>query len=689
MAAATVSAALGTFLGMTGQSPRMDDELLSLAFSLHANPGAYALLVGAGASFSSGIPVAWDVLLDLCRKAAVADGEDSGEEAPDKWWERTRNQEPTYSRVLERLAKTPALRQALLEYYFEVTDADREAGIKQPTAAHKGIARLVALGAIKVIITLNFDRLIEQALRAAGIEPTVITHPSEIDGMRPLHQLHCVVIHLHGDYKNPDSMLNTENELGKYAPATKKLLGRILEDYGLLIAGWSAKHDNGLREAIRGWHTNIARYPLVWIDPFDLGEEASALLEQKRGTLLQSTADEALGHLAEAVTSLRSRNAAHPLTVPVAVAAAKRELSGRAVAVAVHDTLAKAIGELHQHPDFKYNNSRDAEAVGGYTQILERIEESTKLPAALTATLTYWGSTSTDRWWLGELERFSYRTQGGGDTALLEVRRVSGLWLFYAAGVSAVLAGRWQLLADIFSIWVPSRSSYDGTRQSLAKFYEPGATYKAPQHSTALFEALRPVLMEATSVSAEALDEGWQTFELLRYTMQVLEGENFSDLSTDYWNASHTLDQAQTAYDAAQSGNSGGDVTHLHTARHEAWKEAGLLMGQIVRQTQYEHVHVLTADARSEERGWVVPLATKLGDEVRVLGDTHHFITSGLWDESAPFVVALDAVSAGLGMLGRDLAYGRIPFGGGAVPSTMWLDTQETMYERGPRTLPV
>ena len=263
---------------MADQTSRTDDELLSLAFSLHANPGAYALLVGAGASFSSGIPVAWDVLLDLCRKAAAADGEDIGDESPDKWWERTRDQEPTYSRVLERLAKTAALRQALLEGYFEVSDADREAGIKQPTAAHEGIARLVALGAVKVIITLNFDRLIEQALRAAGIEPTVITHPSEIDGMRPLHQLDCVVIHLHGDYKNPDSMLNTEDELGNYAPSTKRLLKRILEDYGLLIAGWSAKHDNGLREAIQDWHTNIARYPLVWIDPFDLGDDASALL---------------------------------------------------------------------------------------------------------------------------------------------------------------------------------------------------------------------------------------------------------------------------------------------------------------------------------------------------------------------------------------------------------------------------
>ena len=262
--------------------------------------------------------------------------------------------------------------------------------------------------------------------------------------------------------------------------------------------------------------------------------------------------------------------------------------------------------------------------------------------------------------------------------------------MFYAAGVSAVLAGRWQLLADIFSIWVPSRSSYDGTRQSLAKFYEPGATYKAPQHSSAFFEALRPVLTEATSVGVEALDEAWQTFELLRYVMQVMEGRDFPDLCTDYLNASNTLDEAQQAYDAAVSGNSGGDVTQLQAARQEAWQEAGQLMGRLVRQTNYEHVHVLTADAYRNDRGWVVPMATKLSDEVRVLGDAHHFITNGIWDDPAPFGVALDAASSGLGMLGRELAYARIPPGtGGVVPSTMWLDTRDTMYERGPRILPV
>ncbi|WP_340537880.1 hypothetical protein [Nocardioides sp. GXZ039] len=168
-----------------------------------------------------------------------------------------------------------------------------------------------------------------------------------------------------------------------------------------------------------------------------------------------------------------------------------------------------------------------------------------------------------------------------------------------------------------------------------------------------------------------------------------MEGEKFADLCTDYWNASHALEQAQKADDVARADNSGKELTQLQAARHDAWQKVSRFTGQIVRQTYYEHVHVLTAAAHSQDRGWVVPLATKLGDDLRSLGDNHDFITRGLWDESAPFVVALDAVSAGLGMLGRELAYGQLPPGGAGMPTTMWLDTRETMYERGPRTLPL
>ena len=43
----------------------MIDPQVSLAFAIHSNPGAYAMLVGSGVSVGAGIPTGWQVVLDL------------------------------------------------------------------------------------------------------------------------------------------------------------------------------------------------------------------------------------------------------------------------------------------------------------------------------------------------------------------------------------------------------------------------------------------------------------------------------------------------------------------------------------------------------------------------------------------------------------------------------------------------
>jgi hypothetical protein len=50
-----------------------DDPYLPLAFSLASNPGACAVLAGAGVSKGAGLPSAWDIEVDLVRKIAQRD----------------------------------------------------------------------------------------------------------------------------------------------------------------------------------------------------------------------------------------------------------------------------------------------------------------------------------------------------------------------------------------------------------------------------------------------------------------------------------------------------------------------------------------------------------------------------------------------------------------------------------------
>lgn len=45
---------------------------------MQAAPGAYAVLLGSGMSRAANVPTAWDVVRDLIRKVAAAEGVDLG-----------------------------------------------------------------------------------------------------------------------------------------------------------------------------------------------------------------------------------------------------------------------------------------------------------------------------------------------------------------------------------------------------------------------------------------------------------------------------------------------------------------------------------------------------------------------------------------------------------------------------------
>lgn len=121
---------------------------VNLAFGLRAVPGGYAVLLGAGASVSSGVLSAWGVQCDLISKIATAEGAEipDTDTGPYDWYVNRFGHEPAYDTLLADLARTPSERQALLRSYFEPNETEREQGLKRPTDAHRALARLVASG---------------------------------------------------------------------------------------------------------------------------------------------------------------------------------------------------------------------------------------------------------------------------------------------------------------------------------------------------------------------------------------------------------------------------------------------------------------------------------------------------------------------------------------------------------------
>ena len=260
----------------------MIDPIDSLAFSIQANRGVYALLLGSGVSKAAQIPTGWDITLDLIRKLATAAGESAGPD-PESWYLEKYDEDPDYSKLIGTLARTRAERQQLLRPYFEPNGQEREEGIKQPTDAHKAIAKLVAQGFVKVIITTNFDRLIEKALEEEGVAPAVLISQDQVRGMVPLvHTQHCL-IKLHGDYLDP-RIRNTPSELSEYPDGVNELLDRIFDEYGLIVCGWSADWDGALRAAMS--RAPSRRYTTYWAAYGQPKEEAQRLINHRRAQVV-------------------------------------------------------------------------------------------------------------------------------------------------------------------------------------------------------------------------------------------------------------------------------------------------------------------------------------------------------------------------------------------------------------------
>jgi hypothetical protein len=301
------------------------DPRITLATGLAAQPGVYALLLGSGASTGAGIPTGWGVVENLVRKVAAAANENLEPTGDwEAWWQSySKGEELGYSSLLKQLASTAPARQALLKGFFEPSADDREDGLKVPGPAHRAIAELVARGTIRVIITTNFDRLIEQALEAEGVMPQVISTDAAFANMEPLQHTKATVIKLHGDYANLEQR-NTVEELSKYPKATSAQLGRVLDEYGLVVSGWSGEWDHALVAAIEA--SSNRRYPFYWTARSELGAVAKRLTA--RGgvqTVSSVTADDFFPDLLARVEAVESLTEP-PASLDLKLARLKRAL---------------------------------------------------------------------------------------------------------------------------------------------------------------------------------------------------------------------------------------------------------------------------------------------------------------------------------------------------------------------------
>jgi len=296
------------------------DEFTSLAFSIYSNKGVYALLLGAGLSKSAGILTGWEIILDLIRKLASQVNAVLERDEEEKWYTDKYNEEPNYSKILNRITDKPEERKGILKEYFEPKNDD--GGKNQPSKAHRSIARLAKKDYFKVILTTNFDRLLEQALRDEGIEPAVIYSLDGLNGATPLVHAPLTIIKINGDYLD-SRFKNTEDELSDYPEEFDKFLNRIFDEYGLITCGWSAKWDTGLKKIINSVANR--RYSTFFTCIGEANTELQELSKQRSGKMIKiSDADIFFKELEERIEAIQYIDRHHPLDKEILIARVKR-----------------------------------------------------------------------------------------------------------------------------------------------------------------------------------------------------------------------------------------------------------------------------------------------------------------------------------------------------------------------------
>ncbi|MFJ8650072.1 SIR2 family protein [Streptomyces sp. NPDC093546] len=322
---------------------------------------------------------------------------------------------------------------------------------KGPTAAHRAIAQLVKRGSVRVILTTNFDRLTERALQEVGISPQVVSRPEQIKGMKPLAHSQVTVIKLHGDYADLEQR-NTVDELETYPEELQQLLERVLDEYGLIVCGWSADWDRALVRAVEG--TRSRRYPLFWSQYGRFSDAARALTAQHGAVVIDGkNADELFTGLVSRVEAL-DRLTTAPITRDVAVVQLKRALPDPLRRIELFDLVDQAVTQIvgRSTPEHRPVLAASATWADTFGSNVRGYRADSDILLHLLATGVFHDDGTHDHVWRRAVERLARlrdTSPSPFNEHLEKLRHLPALLATWTIGVAAILNRREELLATV------------------------------------------------------------------------------------------------------------------------------------------------------------------------------------------------------------------------------------------------
>jgi hypothetical protein len=534
----------------------MVDARMSLTFSVRNNPGRYALLLGSGVSTEAGIPTGWTVVSKLAQRVAATEGAPIDDDTdPTDWYEETYDEPATYENLIEGLARTQTERRSLLEDFFEPTEEEAERGEKTPTDAHESIAWLVDKGYIDVILTTNFDQLLEQALRDRGVNPVVISGEESARGAEPLQHQDAVVVKVNGDYKQTN-VKNLSSELESYSEPIQRIIDRVFQEYGLIVCGWSGEYDTRLRQSLQECGTH--RYSTYWTYYSNLGDIASELVAHRDAfTIHHDGAISLFTDLQGRVQSLADAEEGEPLTTPIARERAKRYLPREEHRIDLADLIRETAERTGKHVQNEERFPLSSGQLDDDFSVEERYREYGNLAQTIVAvvmTCAYWGGDTVNSGEDPISDSLSTLSPSQSPTSqfngrLNDLRRYPATLVLYGAGLAGMAGDNWDLVSTLLtnSVEISNVRSSQPSQDLPAKALHPqrltgewgrGLDREGAEQSlrSSMKETLEDPGMEFF-VSENQYERAFENFEVLFDVLWYAEsgGDHVVALGTTYW----------------------------------------------------------------------------------------------------------------------------------------------------------
>jgi len=164
-------------------------DLANLMKALRTEGKRFVVMLGAGASISSGVPDAGKMMKAAVEVYATAI---PGSDIEDRF---------------DQLMKGPEEnRRTILKPYLD----------KQPSSGYRNLAKLIRDGYFETVITFNLDILLESALHAVGVHDFATIIRGELEDDRILaavDQPGIKILKLHGSLKGVSSFIFTREDL--------------------------------------------------------------------------------------------------------------------------------------------------------------------------------------------------------------------------------------------------------------------------------------------------------------------------------------------------------------------------------------------------------------------------------------------------------------------------------------------